>query len=100
MNQLADYIIYLLQKIFDRKKAPLEWSVSRNEKELVKIWQYQVELEGGERHGPSFNHEAEASKFKAKIKPQDIGYRNAEIFRFWTYADMQKYRFVEPEVVK
>lgn len=96
MGQFSDYILYLLQRVFERKKPPLEWKVE-GEKEKIKIWQYQVELEGGERYGPTFNHRYEAEAFKNKLTTPD--HRIAGIVQFWTYANKEKYRYVEPELV-
>ena len=94
-NPLRNYILYLLQRVFDRKKPPLEWNVE-GKKEEIKIWQYQIELEGGERYGPSFNHASEAQAFNAKMPYMG---RLAMVVRYWTYASKDKYRYVEPELV-
>ena len=96
-NPLRNYILYLLQRVFDRKKPPLEWRVE-GEKEQIKIWQYQLEFEGGERYGPAFNHMDEAVKFKLKSSPEQFQ-RGIQIVKFWTYANKEKYRYVEPELV-
>ena len=96
-NPLRNYILYLLQRVFDRKKPPLEWKVL-GDKDKIRIWQYQVELEGGERYGPSFNHESEAMTFMEKFSPEMVR-RVPHIIRYWTYASKEKYRYVEPELV-
>ena len=98
MGQLSDYILYLLLKVFERKKPPLEWDVTGKMREQLKIYQYQLEFEGGERYGPAFNHMDEAINFKLKSTPEQFA-RGIQIVKFWTYADKEKYRYVEPELV-
>ena len=96
MGQLADYVLYLLLRVFQKKVKPYSWEVEDPKAaRYIRIYQFQLELEGGHRHGPQFNHYEEC---KLWLDKQNIK-GNYKIVRFWSVVQESKYTHAEPEII-
>lgn len=74
-------------------------TVNRPESHYVQVYQYQVELEGGRRFGPQFNHREEAEAYMAKLDEPVINGRKKYIASFTDYITSNQIGKVQMEVV-
>lgn len=68
--------------------------------QLVKVWQYQLEWEGGERFGPGWMHLKQAQKY---LKERPIAeQQRLHIAKFWIEGPKRKFAFkgVKAEYVR
>ena len=68
-------------------------------KRFVKVYQYQLEFEGGMRYGPHWMHRDEAKMYlKQQITKEQ---KKLKVKRFWMVAAAKKFNpIVKPEFVR
>ena len=68
---------------------------------MVRIWQYQIEREGGQRYGPSWNHEQEVKDYIVKLASfsNEISIEPVKIAKYWVDVPDHQVRGVAVEVV-
>ncbi len=67
---------------------------------FVKIYQYQIEFEGGMRFGPSWNHREECAAYALEeVQPYNKR-QKMKIKKFWARVPRNKLRAIEAEFVK
>jgi len=68
---------------------------------VVRIWQYQIEREGGQRYGPSWNHEQEVKDYIAKLAgfSNEINNEAVKITKYWIDVPDHQVKGVPVEIV-
>ncbi len=66
----------------------------------IKVYQYQLEKEGGERYGPSWMHRKECLDYLKKEAQPSYPHIRFRIKRYWVMAPAHIFKHVKKERVK